>query len=139
MAKEAQSYADKLKAGLETTEGREAACTEIADQEARKENVILRGLEESNKEEGADRKAEDVERVVGLFQAMGIHANESIKAARRLGTRDPDKRYRPLLLRVSEELREKLLHYKEKLRQVNTREGTRYRTAKNFFKKRSQE
>ena len=90
-------------------------------------NVVLRGLEESHKEEGSDRKAEDVERVVCLFQEMGIHANDSIKAARRLGTRDPEKRYRPLLLRVSEELREKLLHCKEKLRQLNTRQDTRYR------------
>ena len=57
-----------------------------------------------------------------------MHLEEdAIKSARRLGIQSAEKRYRPLLMKVDEKLREKMLLCKSKLKKINEEKGERYR------------
>ena len=126
--KEVKSYAEKLKQGLGQTSARVEMCKEMADQEARKGHVIVRGVEESEAESGEERKSHDIKCVQSICRNIDLDFEEgAIKAARRLGKQSSEKKYRPLLIKVDEQLREKMIYCKSRLRKLNEEQDTRYR------------
>ena len=126
--KEAQNYAEKLKHGLGDTGGRAAACQEMTEQDRRKENVIVRGIKESDSKTGEDRRKEDLEQAACLFKQMGVDiCTSSIKSVRRLGAFSEERRFRPLLVRVGVKNREKLEQNRAKLKELNQTTGSKFR------------
>ena len=95
---------------------------ERMDQESRKLNVIIYGLQESKKEDTAARKEDDMQDFAALADLLDV--NLVVTSCTRLGKRDEKKttHKRPLKL-VLAEMREKsaLLRSSKKLREVTGR------------------
>jgi hypothetical protein len=105
---------------------------EVEDRNDRKLNFIIRGIRESEREDGLERREDDRKEAIRVCALTGVveekDVQESILSVCRLGKKDAEKKYRTLLLKISRsDVREKLVRAGCKLREINQALGTRYR------------
>jgi hypothetical protein len=105
---------------------------EVEERSDRRLNIIVRGIRESAKGDGLERKEDDRKLAISVCVSTGAvehnEMSESILEIRRLGKYDEEKLYRPLLVKIGRgDLREKLVRTGKKLRELNETNKTRYR------------
>ncbi len=127
-----ESFADKLKKNLGNPGGQVVA-REFANLQDRRFNIIIRGVQESQADEGLDRKEHDRCQAVKVATEAGMdrHLFEgSVVTVRRLGKRNEEHSYRPMLVKLSsQDIREQTLlaGRSRKIRDYNSMASTRYR------------
>jgi hypothetical protein len=103
---------------------------EVEERSDRRLNIIVRGIRESAKEDGLERKEDDRKLAISVCVSTGAvvtQMSESILEIRRLRKYDKEKLYRPLLVKIGRgNLREKLVRTGKKLRKLNETNKTRY-------------
>jgi hypothetical protein len=104
----------------------------VEERSDRRLNIIVRGIRESAKEDGLERKENDRKLAISVCVSTGAvehnEMSESILEIRRLGKYAEEKLYRPLLVKIGRgNLREKLVRTGKKLRELNETNKTRYR------------
>ncbi len=124
LKKEGDSYVDKLKKNLDMPPGKVVMVKQMADMQDRQLNLIFRGIREHDGENVQDKKAHDWNQVVHVASLAGLD-NQTFKDAivftRRLGKRDEQHKFRPVLVRLSsQEIRQKALTCNRQLRLVNS-------------------
>lgn len=135
--KEIHSYVEAVKKNLskekpETKKVSMDLCGEMSEQEHRRLNLVLRGVKESDKEEGDERKKDDMEAAINLFVKMEVATDTQvryeIKETYRLGRQEAGKRYRPLLIKLTTmDLKDEFLRSKHTMKDYNKVNNTRYR------------
>ena len=138
------SYAGKIKENLEVTSGKAIFLKEVAEQQARHYNVVVRGVKQSLQEDGEDRQRDDRDAAAAVFVTVkagkrnwwtdemdeDLHCKmmDEIVTVRRLGRPEEGKDYRPLLVTLaSADLRQQLLRGGDTFKLVNERRNTRFK------------
>ncbi len=127
-----ETFADKLKKNLGNPGGQVVA-REFANLQDRRFNIIIRGVQESQADEGLDRKEHDRREAVKVASEAGMdrHLFEgSVVTVRRLGKSNEEHSYRPMLVKLSsQDIREQTLlaGRSRKIRDYNAMASTRYR------------
>ena len=101
-----------LENGMEKAkqEVKQDMATEMKAQELRAENVVVYGVEESQKEEKEEREAEDVTKVNEVVEAIGIESRGAIEVKFRAGRKVDGGKPRPIVVKIADdETREKVL------------------------------
>ena len=129
--KEKDSFAAVLKKGMkEKAGGAAVVCEEMAGRETKKENIIFRGLEESELEGGGDRRQDDMSRVLDVLEGMNLGRREDVQenllVIRRLGRREGNKKFRPLLLKFKDQgIRDRIIRNVKYFKDYNQEKNTR--------------
>ncbi len=136
--KEGDSYVAKLKKNLDIPPGEVVTVKQVSDMQDRQLNLIFRGIREHDGESAQARKTHDQDQVLKIANLAGIDCRafeDALVSTRRLGKWDKERKYRPVLVRLSsQEIRQKALTCNRQLRRVNLqsqekddKDRTRYR------------
>lgn len=89
---------------------------DLKEIENRSENVVIYGLEESEEEDGSERKREDLKKMRDLMKEIEVEENEVDLKAFRAGKKRDDGKPRPMIVTITEaETRHKVLANARKL------------------------
>jgi hypothetical protein len=140
---EVRSYVDSVVKNLPASSAGRVTYKEVEDRSDRKLNIIIRGVRESENEEGLDRKEDDRKSVIRVCALTGAVEEpdmaESILSIRRLGKYDKERHFRPILLKLSRsDLREKLVRTGRRMKELNKANQTRYRIEADLTKEQSE-
>lgn len=140
---EARSYVDTVVKNLPKSSAGMVTYKEVEDRSDRKLNVIIRGVRESEEEEGLDRKEDDRKSIIRVCALTGAVEEtdiaNSILSIRRLGKYDKERHFRPILLKLSRsDLREKLVRTGRRMRELNEANQTRYRIEADLTKEQTE-
>jgi hypothetical protein len=127
----AKSFSEASSENL-AQKGKVVTYKEVEDRNDRRLNFIICGIRQSEREDGLERREDDRKEAIRVCALTGVvkekDVQESILSVRSLGKEDAEKKYRPLLLKISRsDVREKLVRTGRKLREINQALGTRYR------------
>ncbi len=121
--KEGDSYVARLKKNLDILPGKVVTVKQVSDMQDRQMNLIFRGIREHDGESAQERKTHDKEQVLKVANLAGMDCRAfegALVSTRRLGKWDKERKYRPVLVRLSsQEIRQKALTCNRQLRQVN--------------------
>ena len=114
--KQVENDLDKAK-----VEVREEVRSELKEKEAREENIVIYGLDESEKVDAKERIKDDKDKVSELCGQIEVQVEEEDKEVKfRAGKKREDGKARPLIVRVKEaEKKERILMNASKLARKN--------------------
>ncbi len=124
LKKEGELYVDKLKKNLDIAPGKVVTIKQMTDMQDRQFNLIFRGIREHDGDNAQERKTHDWNQVLNMVTLAGLDSQtfkETMVFTRRLGKRDDQHNFRPVLVRLSsQEMRQKALMCNRQLRAVNS-------------------
>ena len=102
------SYANVASRGISMVQSCvDKTLQEIRDREARASNLIIRGIEESNEDDGTARRQHDKDKLVAIASQLNVN-DISIAACHRIGSKNADK-MRPVRITLNDSSQRKAL------------------------------